>query len=394
MKIIIHRGLEQIGGNIIEISTDKTRILFDIGLELEDDKNKKLPEIVGLFDRKGFDAIFISHYHSDHLGLVYEVFPDIPIYIGENSYRIVSSSDAYKGVETISPTGFLTHGTPIRIGDIKITPYLCDHSAFDSYMLFAEAEGENVLYSGDFRSNGRKPFDWLLSQLPTNIDTLICEGTTLSRDNYVCQTEKDLEIEAVNLFSKHTGPIFILQSSMNIDRIVTMYRSAKRTKRKFLEELYMAEIVNSIGGNIPNPIDFFDVKVFVTHSLDKESARYRLFDKYGINKIGKSQIAKQHFVMCVRTSMLNYLFSLSRIMSFENGLLVYSFWSGYRIQPEMINFINRCEAMGLKVVTLHTSGHADAQTIKALIDKVNPKKIIPVHTENADWFSTNYFEKC
>jgi len=32
----------------------------------------------------------------------------------------------------------------------------------------------------------------------------------------------------------------VLQSSTNIDRIVTMYRAAKRSGRVFLEELYMA----------------------------------------------------------------------------------------------------------------------------------------------------------
>lgn len=34
MKITVHRGMDQIGGNVIEISTDKTKILLDAGLEL------------------------------------------------------------------------------------------------------------------------------------------------------------------------------------------------------------------------------------------------------------------------------------------------------------------------------------------------------------------------
>ena len=69
MKINIIRGQNQIGGNIVEISTDKTKILLDVGLELDDEKNKSLPKVDGLFDYKGYDAIFVSHYHGDHLGL-------------------------------------------------------------------------------------------------------------------------------------------------------------------------------------------------------------------------------------------------------------------------------------------------------------------------------------
>ena len=44
-------------------------------------------------------------------------------------------------------------------------------------------------------------------------------------------------------------------------------------------------------------------------------------------------------------------------------------------------FLSECEALGLQVVTLHTSGHADYASIKKLVDTVNPNEIIPIHTE-------------
>ena len=378
MEIVIHRGENQIGGNIIEISTDKTRILLDVGREL-DEEEVRLPDIDGLFDVPAFDAVFISHYHGDHIGLAYYINKRIPLYLGEASVRIVQASDAYKNTETIHPAGFLVHGKPISIGDITVTPFLCDHSAFDSYMLLCEADGETVLYTGDFRSNGRKSFDRLLHDLPQKIDKLICEGTTLSREGYVPVTEAELEEKAVALFKETSAPIFVLQSSANIDRIVTMYRAAKRTGRIFLQELFMAELATAAGKSIPNPA-FDDVYAFITNPK-----RYDALTKY--RRIGKDGIAKSRFVMCVRSSMLRYMQSLSERMNFDGGLLIYSMWSGYRKQPEMEAFLCACEDMGLKVVELHTSGHADADTIKRLIAHVNPTEIIPVHTENAAWFT-------
>ena len=378
MEIVIHRGENQIGGNIIEISTDKTRILLDVGREL-DEEEVRLPDIDGLFDVPAFDAVFISHYHGDHIGLAYYIDKRIPLYLGEASARIVQASDAYKNTETIHPAGFLAHGKPISIGDVTVTPFLCDHSAFDSYMLLCEADGETVLYTGDFRSNGRKSFDRLLHDLPQKIDKLICEGTTLSREGYVPVTEAELEEKAVALFKETSAPIFVLQSSANIDRIVTMYRAAKRTGRIFLQELFMAELATAAGKSIPNPA-FDDVYAFITNPK-----RYDALTKY--RRIGKDGIAKSRFVMCVRSSMLRYMQSLSEQMNFDGGLLIYSMWSGYRKQPEMEAFLCACEDMGLKVVELHTSGHADADTIKRLIAHVNPGEIIPVHTENAAWFT-------
>lgn len=379
MNIHIHRGQNQIGGNIIEITTDKTKILLDAGLDLDDDNNRDLPKIEGLFDSAKYDAIFISHYHGDHLGLAYFTHKDIPIYMGESSYNIIKASDHYKKQKTITPYGFLKHNVPIIVGDITVTPYLCDHSAFDSYMLLCEAEGESILYTGDFRSNGRKSFDRLLKSLPKNVDKLLCEGTTLSRVNHKAVTEAELEEEAATLFRETTGPIFVLQSSMNIDRIVTMYRAAKRSGRIFLEEVYMADIATAAGESIPNP-KFSDVYAFIT-----SPSKFSLLSKHK-RKVGKGFIAKQTFVMCVRNSMLRYLKSLAGKMSFENGLLVYSFWSGYRETESMKEFLSECEKLGLKIVTLHTSGHADEDTIKQLIETVNPKVLIPIHTENAERF--------
>jgi len=379
VKTIIHRGQNQIGGNIIEISTDTTKILLDVGLELDDDSNQSLPEIQGLFDYAGYDAIFISHYHGDHVGLAYYAHKAIPIYIGEASYNIIKASDGYKKKSTIIPKGFLHNKQPVIVGDISVTPYLCDHSAFDSYMLLCESDGESVLYTGDFRSNGRKSFDVLLRSLPKNVDKLLCEGTTLSRESRTTLTEKELEEQATNLFRDATGPIFVLQSSMNVDRIVTMYRAAKRSSRIFLEEVYMADIAMAAGERIPNP-NFDDVYAFITSpSKFKELSKYE-------RRAGKSFISQKQFVMCVRNSMLRYLNSLASKMSFEDGLLVYSFWSGYRETESMKSFLSECEKLGLRIVTLHTSGHADETTIKKLIEAVNPKVLIPIHTENAQRF--------
>ena len=58
MEVIIHRGQNQIGGNIVEIASASTRILLDVGLEL-DTEEIVLPAIDGLFRDAAFDAVFI-----------------------------------------------------------------------------------------------------------------------------------------------------------------------------------------------------------------------------------------------------------------------------------------------------------------------------------------------
>ena len=96
--------------------------------------------------------------------------------------------------------------------------------------------------------------------------------------------------------------------------------------------------------------------------------------------------------MCVRSSMKNYLSKLNELVSFEDGVLFYGMWKGYLEKPQTKEFIEFMESKGVKTHILHTSGHADSMTIDKLIEDVNPKKIYPVHTENAKWFN-KYKEK-
>lgn len=183
VDIKVLRGKNQIGGNIIEVSNVNTRIILDAGYELNENDVQTIPPINGLFDSAGYDAVFISHYHLDHMGLAESIHPEIPVYMGDKALDIVRASLRYKNEPIEDRYKPFSAGTKLVIGSMEITPLLADHSAFDSYMFLLESGGEKVLYTGDFRANGRKSFAVLLSSLPKKVDTLICEGTTLSRQD-------------------------------------------------------------------------------------------------------------------------------------------------------------------------------------------------------------------
>lgn len=390
MNITIIRGQNQIGGSIVLIETDTTKIYFDVGINLDESASIEVPQITGLFcGLKDCDGVFISHYHSDHIGLLPSLLPNIPIYMGEKAYHIFASAADYREAEVGFTPNFIYDKKKIKIGDISITPLRCDHSAYDSYMFFIEADEKTVLYTGDFRPNGRLDFDKLLSDLP-DVDAVIIDGTTLSREPVRENIEEEtLEEIAESYLQKHTVPAFIMMSAMNIDRLITAYHVAQSTNRFLLEDIYTAEIASAANENILVPNKDKQIRVFTTGG-DKQ---YEKLKQFGNAKIGKYEISKNPFVMCVRQSMKNYLEKLNGILSFKDGALFYAMWKGYMEQPEMKKFIQFMEDKGVKLHILHTSGHADALTIDKLIADVKPKTIIPVHTENAKWFE-KYSDKC
>ena len=388
MEINIIRGQNQIGGSIIEISSKSTKIILDIGSNLED-KEIVVPEIDGLFKGEAkYDGVLISHYHSDHVGLATRILPDIPIYIGEKSYEIHKVSNEYMEKEYLKEPKVFKAEEEFLIGDIKIIPYLCDHSAFDAYMFLLDCEGKKILYTGDFRSNGRKSFEPLLRKLP-KVDVLITEGTNLSNDKIgkINLTEKELEKKGIEILEGNDRPVFVLMAATNIDRLVTFYKIANTTKRLFLLDTYAGQITATIGGNIPNPRTFSNVKIFQT-----SSSKHEILENYKKNKISRDKIANSSFLMCVRASMKKYLEKYPEEFSFEGCTMFYSMWEGYKKQENMKEFLKFMEEKGVKTISLHTSGHADEKDFDKLIKKIEPEIIIPVHTENSEWFKR--YEKC
>lgn len=383
MKITIHRGQNQIGGSIIEIASETTRIILDAGSEL-DEEVPAAPQIEGLFcGQPSYDAVFVSHYHGDHLGLCDQVLSEIPIYIGKGAADVTNAARRYLNKPEYRFAACYEAEKTITIGDLQITPYLCDHSAFDAYMFHIVCGNKTLIYSGDFRANGRKSFEHLLRKIPS-ADALIIEGTTLSRTSVSPETEADLEKTAIEEISKTDAPVFILQAATNIDRLVTAFKAARRSGRILIQDLYMAELASAAGDNIPNPVTFSGVRVFITSGWN---GRHELLNsKYRNAKIGLSGIAKQSFLMCVRPSMQGYLEKLSQEIAFDGGILFYSMWNGYKAKGDVAEFLRFMQGKGVRIVDLHTSGHADADTVQALINDVAPQYIIPVHTENAEWF--------
>ena len=384
MVVNVLRGGDQIGGSIIEVISDHAKIILDAGQNLEEKAPPEVPEIEGLFKgTPSYDAVIISHYHADHTGLLNNVLPGIPIYMSAKTFQLYRISMERAQIQVcFQPVLFkkeLSDRASFQIKDLKITPYLCDHSAFDSHMFLLEDQKEKIFYTGDFRSNGRKSFPALIAKLPSKVDKLIIEGTTLTRKNVKDhQTEQEIQKEFEETM-QGSHPVFILISSMNIDRIVTIYKAAIKTGRLLAVDSYLADILTAAGGNIPHPGPFKNLKVYQMGSGEEEHRRLMEYKK---NCISRAALIQKKFAMCIRSSRLmkNYLRKLAGLMDLNGSTLIYSLWKGYQSQPVMKEFLEFCESLGIQIRTIHTSGHADRSALKAIIAHVQPDEIIPVHT--------------
>jgi len=176
MTIKIYKGTDEIGGSCIELKTKNTTILLDYGTPLQDtSKQVKITDNI--------DAILISHPHQDHFGEIVNIETTTPIYCGELSLELMNATKIFTGNEILENNFQLFEAwKSFKIGDFEVTPYLVDHSATDAYAFLIEADGKKVLYSGDFRANGRKSklFDKMIKDKNLrNVDILLTDVTII-----------------------------------------------------------------------------------------------------------------------------------------------------------------------------------------------------------------------
>lgn len=399
MHIIIHRGANQIGGSCIELATCNTRIILDLGQVLppvngeKSEQSPELPKVNGLYkgDQRKVDAVLFSHYHGDHTGLMEYIHPDIPIYMGEATAKVINMIAQFVSVRpSVQPAAYFVSGQAFQVGDVTITPYLVDHSAYDAYAFVIQAEGKCVVYTGDLRMHGKKgKATWhFLKQLPQQVDALLMEGTMMSRSDEAVQTEDQIEQQAYEFMKQKNTPVFVMQSAVNIDRLVGMYRAAKRSNRLFVMDIFTANIVAELGGKIPSPFTFHDVRVFypyfLTQRMFKDESTAVLMKRFSRYKISREELGVQkNYCMLVRDSMIS---DLQHINNIAEAGLIYSLWGGYLETERVRRFIKYCGEQKMDVIHLHTSGHADIDTLRSIVKACRPKQITPIHTEYPERF--------
>ena len=369
MNIIIHRGTHQIGGSVIEISTASTRIMLDFGNELSLDE-KYIPinlDIDGV--TKGMpdcDGIVISHYHMDHLGQLTSALPEIPLYMGELSKEVAMISAEYQDKNLylrLLGANTFRGGEAFTIGDIRIRPLVIDHSAADSYMFVIEAEGKHVLYTGDFRMHGLRHhiLDQLVNTYIGEVDVLITEGTSLSRDadKYISEAAV---LDDISSYIQDGKYVFVMCSSTNIDRIMGIWQNMP-TDKVLICDAYQKRILDTVINNV-----YY------------ESSLYRRHDSPLV--LSKGPYPKYYmdhgFVSLVRGTES----FISQIKEFpkDDVRIIYSMWTGYIEE----NLALKTLLETYPTYICHASGHVSKDDLIKFIELVNPDAIIPVHTDNPE----------
>ena len=405
VMITVHRGAKQIGGSITEINMGRTAVLVDCGSELpgsqgavkDEDILKKLFDNNNRCADRRIDAVFFTHYHGDHAGLMDKIPEDIPIYMDHAMLAVLRTLHKHTGNNamqklTENVNGRIrpfTPGETINIGDMLVSPFFVDHSAYHANMFLFESKvtGHTVLHSGDFRGTGymSKSLEiiprLIHEHFHKQVDVLLTEGTMMTRspkDEHLL-AEWDVHKEAKSFMKDHRQ-IFVVCSSTNFDSLTSLCNAAKANNIPIYGNSYIIEMLKTFS-----------------RLAGKYTGLYRLPPIRGIDEM-KRVHPKEGVVLL--GSLLNRktedAYSLydryGYYMSDYKPHLIYSMWQGY-LNPKhtaydegLATFVKR---FGSSVKYIHSAGHADRATLAKFIESVAPKKyIVPFHTEAAAEFKS------
>lgn len=217
-KIIFHNGLKTIGGTLIEIRHNDSRIFFDFGsvfdpsLENQPESFSKLIEtntinyVEGLYDpRLTFDSlndsettysnegVFISHAHLDHSKLINYLNPSIPLYSSNKTKKFIdllniNNEFLYPYEKNQDTKSRFTReiigikpNVKVSIGEIEVKFISVDHDIIGSCGLLITTPTAKIAYSGDLRLHGYRKEDTINFCLESeDSDILIIEGVSVS----------------------------------------------------------------------------------------------------------------------------------------------------------------------------------------------------------------------
>lgn len=393
------------------------------------------------------DAVFLSHAHLDHCGYV-GYLGNIPLFCSKETQTIMESMKDVgnlKGFESEiieikrrkvkqrakpSKKGFFPETYWVSTGDttnrcykplknneaqttkneISITGFNVGHSVPGSMLSLIEADGKQILYTGDIRFHGRYQPD-LSGLTGLKPDLMISEGTNI--EDIEPDNEDQVKSDIQDIISSTDQLVMVGFAWKDIERYETVRDASLAEGRIPVFDPRLAYTLARFERNIYKE----DAKVFLERSVgmiysasDYVNSKHKVglmdFDEWSsvpaTRKTDTIHLENGITTLDLRADPSAYVLHLD-FYRFKNlldiGKIPGSKYVRAQCEPfnkrmelsaerlnHWLDFFKINEENDHKPYQCHASGHACGPDILKFIEDVKPKKIVPIHTEKPKKF--------
>lgn len=384
-RLCFHGGVGVIGSTKVLIEQDGWRVLLDMGDDIPGREGLvrgplrftpgtelrtrlrlgEAPAIERLYRPEAIEgtglapggdgrtALFVTHAHLDHVGLLGWVDPSVPVYGAEETVRMLDALDSVGqglpgGRVSMQP---LAEGEPFAFGPFTIERWRVDHDVPGASGYLVHTDGGVVAYPGDLRLHGRHPeLTERFAERARGAAALVMEGTTLSSDpRFAVRTERDVEAAFAAELEKTPGLVLLAAYPRDIERVTAFLAIAAAQGRTIVWPAEMASFLRAYG-------------VEGVEELDPEAVRRD----------------PSRFVVQVAADRLERLLDLpvgpGSSFLHANGEPLGPFQATWDLLQQWL------QRLQVPFKVIGTSGHATPHDLHRVVELIEPAVLFPLHT--------------
>jgi len=398
------------------------------------------------------DALLLSHAHMDHVGLAGMLDTTIPLIASGTTLGLIKAmqdsgparmgsdpiytkeriphdertlivgktaaigrdlivtdeiTDAFRSRITTTPQGkgITTSASISPMNEVNfpfsIDAYPVDHSipGATAYLL---GDDLSIAYTGDIRTHGRENTGTSrFVDAARATGTLIIEGTRLSREDdhpFPDVSEEQVAANCRQAVAEEEGLVIADFSPRNIERLTIFLEIAEKCGRRLVvtaKDAYLLQAMAACGHRNLLP----SLLMYGGFSEPRMPVWKRgLFDQITPVSSGEVKRDPGSFILCFSLYDLvalpdiapdggSYISSTCEAFNEEMAL------DTARLHEWLDRFGIGCHGLlgrSPDAVGFHASGHASPRDLEAIVDRIDPDLIIPVHTTAPEWYSKRW----
>ncbi len=417
-KLNFYNGLREIGGTFVEVETEKAKCMFDFGFAVADrmDKNVKLRKNCfaadyaalgvltpahGIYDKNTADRLnvkaygetgqecffLISHMHIDHMGGLGMLDQKIPVYMSADSLKLYRRLEANGDIQERGHENCIgiPYGASFTVGDITVKVLAIDHDVIGASGFLITTPDGSICYTGDYRFHGFHPeVTDAFAQSVKGVDVMITEGVTVSgadvdmlaleapteEEQAEERTEERLQEEVKKISQSAEGLLVVNPYNRNVERMHRMIHTVKEAGRTLVLDAVQADYV----------AEFYpEDEICVYREVIDENAipGGRLPENWNVVSRADLLFAPQKYVL-----QQDYV-NIYELIDLKDVVSCYLHMDGSPLgdyDPSYAKLHAFLEALKIPYEYHGTGGHAKPYYLRHMIDTIEPKTLIPLHS--------------
>ncbi|HDR15852.1 MAG TPA: ribonuclease J, partial [Desulfobacteraceae bacterium] len=378
-------GLGEIGLNMMVMECADDLFVIDAGLMFPGDYLPGVDIVIPSFqylreNARRFKAIVLTHGHEDHIGAVPFLLKEFPRPVFATGFTLALLKEKLRehGIVDQCDLRTVKQGDRIKLGPFTVEFISVVHSIVDGVGLAVETPEGLVLHSGDFKIdvtpvNGQyTDLNRFAALGDRGVSLMLSDSTNIEHEGFTI-SERHITAVIRDIFRGSEGRIIVAGFASNISRIQQVLKLSMEFGRKVLfsgkSMVTNVEIAKNLG--------------FLTFPEDIEISERRLHD-FPDDRLTVITTGSQGEPMSALSRMARESHKTLKVQPGDKIILSSKFIPGN--EKAITTVINRLYRLGAevfyeKVSEIHTSGHANREELKLMLNIVKPSHFTPIHGE-------------